>query len=34
MNEFELVAAGTYVEQFFGNWIFKDKLAVEESMVG
>ena len=34
MSEFTLVAVGTHVEQFFGSWIVKVKIAVEESVVG
>ena len=34
MSELALVAEGTHVEQFFGNWIVKDEIAVEESVVG
>ena len=34
MSEFALVAESTHVEQFFGNWIVKDEIAVEESVVG
>ena len=34
VSEFALVAVGTHFEQFFGNWIVKDEIAVEESVVG
>ena len=34
MREFALIAEVTHVEQFFGNWIVKDEIAVEESVVG
>ena len=34
MSEFTLVAEVTHVEQFFGNWIVKDKIAVKKSVVG
>lgn len=34
MSEFTLVAEGTHVEQFFGNRIVKDKITVEESVIG
>ena len=33
MSEFAFVTEGTHVEQFFGNWIVKDEIAVEESLV-
>ena len=34
MSEFALGAEGTHVEQFFGNRIVKDKITVEESVIG
>ena len=34
MGEFAFVTERTHLEQFFGNWIVNDKIAVEESVVG
>jgi hypothetical protein len=34
VSEFAFVAEGTHVEQFFGNRIVKNKIAMEESVVG
>jgi hypothetical protein len=33
VGEFALVAVRTHFEQFLGNWIVKDKIAVEEPVV-
>lgn len=33
MSEFAVVAAGTHVKQLFGDWIIKNEVAVEESVV-
>ena len=33
MSEFALVLESAHVKQFFGNWIVKDKISVEESVV-
>lgn len=33
MSEFAIGAVGTHLKQFFGNWIVKDEVAVEESVV-
>ena len=33
MSEFALITEVTHVEHLFENWIVKDKIAVEESVV-
>jgi hypothetical protein len=33
VSEFSIGAVGTHLKQFFGNWIVKDEVAVEESVV-